>query len=102
MENIYLAIVLCPLAAALLAGLFGQVTGRAGAHAVTIIGVGASFLLSLAVLKAQVLDGAPSFNGTVYTWAVVDGVHMQVGFLVDRLTALMMVVVTAVSLMVHI
>ena len=87
MENIYLAIVLCPLAAALLAGLFGSSIGRAGAHTVTILGVGASFILSLVVLKAQVFDGAPAFNGTVYTWAVVDGVHMQVGFLVDRLTA---------------
>ncbi|MEZ5561662.1 MAG: NADH-quinone oxidoreductase subunit L [Gammaproteobacteria bacterium] len=102
MERIYLAIVLCPLAAALLAGVFGRVIGRAGAHTVTILGVGASFLMSLMVLKAQVLDGAPAWNDTVYTWAVIDGVHMQVGFLVDRLTALMMVVVTSVSLMVHV
>jgi NADH-quinone oxidoreductase subunit L len=102
MERIYLAIVLCPLLAAVLAGIFGRVIGRAGAHTVTILGVGVSFLLSLLVLKAQVLDGAPAWNDTVYTWAVVDGVHMQVGFLVDRLTALMMVVVTSVSLMVHV
>ena len=102
MERIYLAIVLCPLFAALVAGLFGRQIGRAGAHTVTILGVGASFGLSLLVLKAQWLEGAAAFNGTVYTWAVVDGVTMNVGFLVDRLTALMMVVVTSVSLMVHV
>ncbi|MEQ1800398.1 MAG: NADH-quinone oxidoreductase subunit L [Gammaproteobacteria bacterium] len=102
MERMYLAIVLCPLVAALAAGLFGRQIGRAGAHTVTILGVGASFVMSVLVLKAQWLDGAPSFNGAVYTWAVVDGVTMDVGFLVDRLTALMMVVVTSVSLMVHV
>ncbi|MSR08627.1 MAG: NADH-quinone oxidoreductase subunit L, partial [Gammaproteobacteria bacterium] len=102
MERIYLAIVLCPLIAALVAGLFGRQIGRAGAHTVTILGVGASFALSLLILKDQWLDGAVPYNGTVYTWAVVDGVTMNVGFLVDRLTALMMVVVTSVSLMVHV
>ena len=102
MERLYLAVVLCPLVAALLAGLFGRQIGRVGAHTVTILGVGASFVLSLMVLKAQWFDGAPAYNGSVYTWAVVDGVTMDAGFLVDRLTALMMVVVTSVSLMVHI
>ena len=102
MERLFLAIVLCPLFAALVAGLFGRQIGRAGAHTVTILGVGASFVMSLLVLKAQWFDGAPAYNGSVYTWAVVDGVTMDVGFLVDRLTALMMVVVTSVSLMVHI
>ncbi len=102
MERLYLAVVLCPLVAGLAAGLFGRQIGRAGAHTVTILGVGASFVISLLVLKAQWFDGAPAYNGSVYTWAVVDGVTMDVGFLVDRLTALMMVVVTSVSLMVHI
>ncbi len=102
MEQIYLAIVLCPLAAAIVAGLFGRQIGRAGAHSVTILGVAASFAMSLLVLKDQWWDGAPAFNGSVYTWAVVDGLTMEVGFLVDRLTALMMVVVTSVSLMVHV
>jgi len=76
MESTYLAIVLCPLLAAIIAGLFGRLIGRAGAHWVTILGVGVSFILSLSVLKAQLLDGAPAFNGPVYTWAVVDGVRM--------------------------
>jgi NADH-quinone oxidoreductase subunit L len=101
-ENLYLAIVLSPLAGALLAGLFGRSIGRTGAHVVTIAGVAAAFGLSLLVLKAQWLDGAEPYNGSVYTWAVVEGVRMEVGFLVDRLTALMMVVVTSVSLMVHV
>ncbi|MDH5254575.1 MAG: proton-conducting transporter membrane subunit, partial [Gammaproteobacteria bacterium] len=102
MERMYLAIVLCPLIAAVVAGLFGRQIGRAGAHTITIAGVAASFVMSLLVLKDQWFDGAPAFNGAVYTWAVVDGVTMDVGFLVDRLTALMMVVVTSVSLMVHV
>ena len=102
MEKIYLAIVLSPLIGAILAGLFGKVIGRSGAHWVTILGVGVSFVLSLLVFKDIVLDGSPSFNGTVYTWLVSDGVRFEIGFLVDKLTTLMLLVVTFVSLMVHI
>jgi NADH-quinone oxidoreductase subunit L len=102
MLNYYLTIVLAPLAAAIVAGLFGKQIGRAGAHWITIVAVGLSFVLSSLVLKAMVVDGAPSENISLYTWAVSDGLRMEVGFLVDRLTALMMVVVTFVSFMVHI
>jgi len=102
MESIYLLIVLAPLAAALVAGLFGRQVGRAGAHSVTIFGVGLAFLLSAWVLWGLVTGTIEPFNGTVYTWAVVDGVRMEVGFLVDRLSALMMTVVTFVSLCVHV
>ncbi len=102
MENIYLAIVLSPLAAALLAGLFGRQIGRAGAHTVTILGVGIAFCLSSYVLWQQMFNGAPAENLSIYTWAVTDGVHMEVGFLIDRLSVLMMTVVTFVSLMVHV
>ncbi len=102
MQNFYLAIPLAPLFAAILAGLFGRMIGRVGAHTVTILGVGVSFVLSLLVLKAQALDGAATYNAPVYTWLVSDGLSMQIGFLIDHLTALMMVVVTFVSLMVHI
>jgi NADH-quinone oxidoreductase subunit L len=99
--NVLLAIALLPLAAAIVAGLFGKYVGRTGAHLVTIAAVAASCGLSIYVLKL-VLDGAPVFNETVYAWLVSDGIKMEVGFLVDRLTALMMVVVTFVSLCVHV
>ena len=102
MEGIYVSIVLAPLLAAVAAGLFGKQLGRAGAHAITIAGVSLSFLLSLFTLKAIVFDGLEVFNGTVYEWAAVGSIRMEVGFLVDQLTALMMVVVTFVSLAVHI
>jgi NADH-quinone oxidoreductase subunit L len=102
MYGYYLTIVLAPLAAAIIAGLAGHKIGRAGAHWVTIIGVGISCILSLLVLKNMFWGGAMPENISVYTWAVTDGLRMEVGFLVDRLTALMMCVVTFVSLMVHI
>ena len=102
MYNYYLIIVLAPLLAAIVAGLAGHKIGRAGAHWVTIIGVGVSCALSLLVLKNMFWGGAGAENISVYTWAVTDGLRMEVGFLVDRLTALMMCVVTFVSLMVHI
>ncbi|NOZ54449.1 MAG: NADH-quinone oxidoreductase subunit L [Gammaproteobacteria bacterium] len=102
MEQIYLAIVLAPLFGAIIAGLFGKQIGRAGAHWVTNIGVAISFILSIVVFKHIVIDAAPSFNGTVYTWLVSEGIRFEIGFLVDRLTAIMLLVVTFVSLMVHI
>ena len=102
MEKLYLAIPLAPLIGALIAGLFGRQIGRAGAHTVTILGVAISFVLSLIVLKHIVIDEAGPFNGSVYTWMVSDGVRFEIGFLIDRLTALMITVVSFVSLMVHI
>jgi NADH-quinone oxidoreductase subunit L len=102
MENVYLTIALAPLAGAIVAGLFGGRIGRAGAHWVTTLGVGVSTLLSLWVLSRFIWHAEPTFNGTVYTWMVTDGMRLEVGFLVDRLSALMMGVVTFVSLMVHI
>jgi NADH-quinone oxidoreductase subunit L len=100
--TLLLAIPMLPLIAALLAGLAGKQLGRAAAAGVTIAAVGISCLLSLIVLKLTLIDHVPNYQGTVYTWLVSDNVHMQVGFLVDRLSALMMVVVTFVSLCVHI
>jgi NADH-quinone oxidoreductase subunit L len=97
----YLAIVLAPLAAAALAGLFGKTIGRAGAHTVTILGVAISFALSAYVLYGQ-LHGAPVYNAVLYEWAEIGGLSFEVGFLVDHLTSLMMVVVTFVSLAVHV
>ena len=102
MHSILLTIVLAPLIAAIVAGLAGRVVGRAGAHTLTIAGVGLAFALSAWVLWQLVANGAPDFNAPVYTWLVSDGIHMEVGFLVDHLTATMMVVVTFVSLCVHV
>ena len=102
MYHYYLIIVLAPLLAAVVAGLFGRQIGRVGAHSITILGVGISCVLSAVVLYNMYWGGAAAENISVYTWAVTDGLRMEIGFLVDRLTVLMMVVVTFVSLMVHV
>ncbi len=101
MQNIYLTVALAPLVGAILAGLFGKQLGRKGAHTVTILGVAISCVLSLYTFW-QHSNGMPAFNETIYEWATIGGLNMEVGFLVDNLTAMMMVVVTFVSLMVHI
>ena len=98
--NLLLVIALAPLAGAIIAGLFGRTIGRTGSHVVTIAGVGLSCVLSVWVL-IQVIGGA-HYNGTVYTWMQVGSLKMDVGFLIDSLSALMMVIVTFVSLMVHV
>ena len=102
MHGIHLTIVLAPLFAAIIVGLFGRQIGRASAHWLTILAVGLSFVLSVMVLKNMYWDGGAVENYTLYTWAVSDGLQMNVGFLIDRLTVLMMVVVTFVSMVVHI
>ena len=101
-----LAVPLAPLAGSLLAGIFGTTfggnwIGRRLSHTLTILGVLVAFVISAMTLKSVALDGA-RFNETLYTWMVVGGLKMEVGFLVDGLTAMMMCVVTFVSLMVHI
>jgi len=100
--DLHTAIVLGPLLAAVVAGLGGRLIGRRGAHTVTILAVAASFVMSVMVLREQLAPGSMPVNESVYTWLVTDGVRMEIGFLVDRLSALMMVVVTFVSLMVHV
>lgn len=102
LETLLLLVPMLPLAAAILAGLLRRQVGRAGAHWLTILGVAASFAISAWVLYQQAYGGLPTQNFSVYTWMVSDGIRFEVGFLVDHLTALMMVVVTFVSLMVHI
>jgi NADH-quinone oxidoreductase subunit L len=99
-QSLLLTVPLAPLAGALIAGLAGRGVGRRGAHTFTILGVLIAFICS-AVVLAQVAAGA-RFNATVYEWMVVGKLVMEVGFLVDGLTAMMMVVVTFVSLMVHV
>jgi NADH-quinone oxidoreductase subunit L len=100
MKAIYLIIPFAPLLGAIVAGLFGRRIGRVGAHSVTIFAVLLSFLCSCVVF-ADVLEGN-TFNGPVYTWLTMGETRLEIGFLIDRLTTLMMVVVTFVSLMVHI
>ncbi len=98
--TLLLVIALAPLAGAIVAGLFGKTVGRTGAHLVTTGSVALSFALSAWVLK-QVIAGA-HYDGTVYTWMQIGHLQMNVGFLIDSLSALMMVVVTFVSLCVHV
>src|SRR5881398_2147919 len=99
---VLIAVPLLPLLAALIAGLAGRLIGRAGAHTVTCAAVAVSCALSLMVLKQIYWGGVPAYEAPVYTWLVSDGMHMEVGFLIDLLTALMMAVVTFVSLCVHV
>ena len=100
--TLYLIIALTPLAGCLLAGLFGNTIGRRGAHTVTILGVAVSAVLSAYVLCGFIDGSRAKFDENVYTWLTMNGLDFSVGFLVDSLTALMVVVVTSVSLMVHI
>jgi NADH-quinone oxidoreductase subunit L len=100
--NLLLTIPLAPLFAAMVAGLLCRVIPRWVAHTVTIVGVSVSLIASLVVAHAIFFGGAAVYNETVYQWLVSDGINMEVGFLVDQLTALMMVVVTFVSLCVHV
>ena len=99
--NSLLVVPLAPLVGSIAAGLFGKAIGRRGSHVITILGVLISFIFSAMTLKAVAGEGA-YFNATVYEWMSLGPLKMEVGFLVDGLTAMMMCVVTFVSLMVHI
>ncbi len=101
-RNLLIAIPLLPLIAALIAGLAGRRIGRAASAGVTILAVGISCALSLEVVRQLFFRGAATQDLTLYTWLVTDGIRFQVGFLVDRLSALMMAVVTFVSFCVHV
>jgi len=102
MENIYLTIVLAPLIGAIIVGLAGHRLGRTLSHSITILGVTVSTVLALYVFNHHVLKGAEVFNENIYTWMQIGGLNMSVGFLVDNLTSVMLLVVSFVSLMVHI
>ncbi len=97
-----LLVVLAPLIGAIVAGLFGRRIGRAGAHTATILGVATSCALSFHVLWQLVGQGASPFNDNLYTFFDVAGYDAHIGFMIDKLTAMMMVVVTFVSLLVHV
>ena len=101
-----LAIPLAPLVGSIIAGVFGtkmggNLIGRKGVHSITILGVAIAFILSAITLQAVVQEGA-RFNETIYEWMVIGSLKMEVGFLIDPLSAMMMCVVTFVSLMVHV
>ena len=100
MQTLYLAIPLACLVPAVIAGVFGWRIGRIASHSLAILGVAGAFFLSLIVFD-DVRQGG-GFNGAVYTWAVSGGFPFEIGFLIDELSATMMVIVTFVSLMVHI
>jgi len=102
LKTTLLLIPLLPLAAAVIAGLLRKQVGRAGSHWVAILGVGASFGLSAWVLYQQIYQGLETQNISIYTWMVSAGIRFEIGFLIDHLSALMMTVVSFVSLMVHI
>ncbi len=102
MEQIYLAIVLAPLAGSVLAGLFGKLIGRSGAHWVTIIGVAISSILSMVAYKYHMFDGGADYNHDLYIWLSSGGIDFKIGFLIDPLSVTMMTVVTFVSWMIHI
>ncbi len=99
-QGLLLTIALAPLVGALVAGLAGKAVGTRGSHTVTILGVLIAFIGSVLVLMQ--VNGGARFNATIYEWMVLGKLVMEVGFLIDGLTAMMMVVVTFVSLMVHI
>ena len=99
-ENLYLLVPLAPLAGSVAAGLFGKALGRAWSHRITIAMVAVAFIASVMIFM-DVMAGNV-FNGPVYTWLISGGTSFQVGFLIDKLTVTMMLVVTFVSLMVHV
>ena len=102
MTNLHVITVLLPLIASIIAGLFGAKIGRERSHQITIAAVGLSCLISLYLLINSLGDDFQVQNYNLYSWAIVGNLHMDIGFLIDRLSLLMMVVVTFVSLMVHI
>jgi len=102
MEQIYLTIALAPLVGAIFAGFFGSLLGRMATTVITIAGVLISTVLSFYVFNHHVLEGGEVFNQNLYTWMQIGELNISVGFLIDNLTAIMLVVVSFVSLMVHI
>jgi NADH-quinone oxidoreductase subunit L len=100
--SILLIIALAPLVGCVLAGFLGKFLGRAGSHTVTILGVAVSCALSFLVLYQLTLGGAVEYNQNIYTWFQIGPFNASVGFMVDRLTAMMLVVVSFVSLLVHV
>lgn len=102
MEKIYLIIALSPLVGAVIAGFFGTILGKTVTHTLTILGLLISTVLSLYVFNYHILERGEVFNQNLYTWIQINNLNISVGFLIDNLTAVMLVVVSFISLMVHI
>jgi len=100
MENLYLLVPLAPLFGALAAGLFGKLLGRTWSHRITVAMVAVSFFASVAIFMD--VQAGNTFNGAVYTWLISGDTSFEIGFMIDALTVMMLLVVTSVSLMVHI
>ncbi|MGE3919949.1 MAG: NADH-quinone oxidoreductase subunit L, partial [Gammaproteobacteria bacterium] len=101
LKNLSLIIALAPLVGSIIAGIFGPKIGKRGAHTITILGMIIAFILSLIVGKAIFIDHVNPFNDTIYTWGVSGAYRFDIGFMIDRLSSLLMIVVTFVSVMVH-
>ena len=101
MKALLISIPLAPLLGAVLAGFFGRFIGEKGAHFAAIAAVGWAFAAS-AYAAYEITGGGAAVNFDWYTWAEFGGIKITVGFLADNLTVMMMLVVTFVSLMVHI
>ncbi len=102
LHTILTIILVAPLIGSIIAGLFGRQVGRAGAHYSTIAGVAISTVLAAYVFVEFVINGHQAYNASLYTWLVSDGIKFEIGYMIDELSATMMLVVTFVSLMVHI
>lgn len=102
MQNLYLIIALSPLISSMIVGLLGCYLGKSLSHWIAILGVLVSTTLSLLVFNNHIFEGYGVFNQNIYTWASIGSISLSIGFLVDNLTATMMVVVSFISLMVHI
>ncbi|CAN5382065.1 NADH-quinone oxidoreductase subunit L [soil metagenome] len=102
MTLLVLVILLAPLLGSIIAGLFGNLVGRSGAHYVTVGAVGLAFLAACLIAKALIWDQMPSLNHNLYTWGTSGYFSFHVGYLLDRLTALMLLIVSFVSLLVHV
>ena len=100
MQQLYLVVPMVPLVASIVVGLWGRRLPRAASHWITIVAVAVAFVASVFIYR-DVMAGN-TFNGDLYVWANTGGVRMAIGFLIDPLTAMMLLVVTFVSLMVHI
>jgi NADH-quinone oxidoreductase subunit L len=104
-QLLWFFIVLAPLVGSIISGFFRNQIGRAGAHSVTILGVSISFICSIIVAFGLFSGSMPEANEVVYHWAsggLVLPYEFNIGFLIDPLTVVMLLVVNFVSLLVHI